>query len=327
MLEYDRPEPRASTGLDALDVVFGGLYWGDNVVWQHAGVSVNPFYSAISALNDVFDTRTFVSVGESPEGFDLSGLGVIAAGPGRGLSQPADLLNAVQRASQRRGRHLFLFDSLDSMVQAWGARSTRGFFARCCPMLLEMGTIAYWAMDLRQTPSIVRDAVEAVTQCVLRVDERSIRVTKAEGRADGVRGSVLYWREQDGLPVLSPATSASCTCAGVSPCSLASCSAQARYPRIPARNSASWAYPNSSTVEGLLRSVEADGRRVLCDEGISTSFAFRGCYLVWTSRYDRPVVSTEGPVKNREFWILRTDSPGSSTRSPVKLQMCAGRSR
>lgn len=205
MLEHDRPDHRASTGLEALDDVLGGLYWGDNVVWQHDGVSVTPFYSAIASLSDVFETRTLVSVGEAPEGFDMSGLSLLAAGAGSGLPQPADLLNAVHLASRPQGRHLFLFDSLNSMIRVWGARSTRGFFARCCPMLLEMGTIAYWTMDLRQTPAIVRDAVEAVTQCVLRVDERSIRIAKAEGRADGVRGSVLYRREEDGVPALSRA--------------------------------------------------------------------------------------------------------------------------
>ena len=51
----------------------------------------------------------------------------------------------------------------------------------------------------------MRDTVEAVTQCVLRVDERSVRVAKAEGRDEGVRGSVLHWHEEDGLPVLAPA--------------------------------------------------------------------------------------------------------------------------
>jgi transcriptional regulator with XRE-family HTH domain len=47
--------------------------------------------------------------------------------------------------------------------------------------------------------------VEAVTQCVLRVDERSVRVAKAEGREGGARGSVLHWQEEDGVAVLAPA--------------------------------------------------------------------------------------------------------------------------
>jgi transcriptional regulator with XRE-family HTH domain len=86
-----------------------------------------------------------------------------------------------------------------------GRNSTRGFFARCCPLLLGVGAIAYWSMSAREAPATVRDTVEAVTQCVLRVDERSVRVAKAEGRDEGVRGSVLHWHQEDGLPVLAPA--------------------------------------------------------------------------------------------------------------------------
>jgi transcriptional regulator with XRE-family HTH domain len=91
------------------------------------------------------------------------------------------------------------------MVRVWGASSTRGFFARCCPLLLDVGAIAYWSMSLRSTPVTVRETVESVTQCVLRVDERSLRVAKAEARAGGVRGSVLHWHVEDGRPVLEPA--------------------------------------------------------------------------------------------------------------------------
>ena len=51
----------------------------------------------------------------------------------------------------------------------------------------------------------MRDTVETVTQCVLRVDERSVRVAKAEGRDEGARGSLLHWHEEGGVPVLAPA--------------------------------------------------------------------------------------------------------------------------
>ena len=69
------------------------------------------------------------------------------------------------------------------MARAWGADATRAFFSRCCPFLLEVGAIAYWSMSARTSLPAVRDTVESVTQCVLRVDERSVRVVKAEGRA------------------------------------------------------------------------------------------------------------------------------------------------
>ena len=72
-------------------------------------------------------------------------------------------------------------------------------------MLLELGAIAYWSMSARDTPAAVQDTVQAVTQCVLRVDERSVRVAKAEGRDDAVRGTVLHWHQEAGRPVLAPA--------------------------------------------------------------------------------------------------------------------------
>ena len=90
------------------------------------------------------------------------------------------------------------------MVRAWGVGGAREFFARCCPMLLEVGAIAYWTMSARDTPASVQATVQAVTQCVLRVDERSVRVVKAEGRPDAVRGSVLHWHEDAGRPLLEP---------------------------------------------------------------------------------------------------------------------------
>jgi transcriptional regulator with XRE-family HTH domain len=59
-------------------------------------------------------------------------------------------------------------------------------------------------MSARDTPQTVQETVQAVTQCVLRVDERSIQVMKAEGRDDVVRGSVLHWHEEAGRPMLTP---------------------------------------------------------------------------------------------------------------------------
>jgi transcriptional regulator with XRE-family HTH domain len=190
-------EPRVSTGLEALDEVLGGLYWGDNVVWQLDRAPIEPFYRAI-ALSDAFDSKTVVSVGAAVNTYGVPGLGIVDAGG------PADLLREIHRLCHPRRHRLLLFESLDSMVRTWGATGTRDFFARCCPLLLEVGAIAYWTMGARDTPPAVQETVQAVTQCVLRVDERSIQVMKAEGRDDAVRGSVLHWHEEAGRPVLSP---------------------------------------------------------------------------------------------------------------------------
>jgi transcriptional regulator with XRE-family HTH domain len=200
MLDTDRD--RASTGIAALDALLGGLYWGDNVVWDLDEGSARPFYESVHDER-AFDEITSVSLGGDDA--TVEGAQLFAAGPGTGLAEPADLLRAVQRRSRQPGRHLFLFESLDAMVQAWDAPRTRGFFARCCPLLLEAGAIAYWTMSTYATPDVVRDAVRAVTQCVLRVDARSIRVVKAEARDDSVAGSVIHWSQEAGAVVTESA--------------------------------------------------------------------------------------------------------------------------
>ncbi len=204
MLDGDVSKLRVSTGLAELDGVIGSLYWGDNVVWELDDASAAPFYDAIAGLPD-FDSRTFVAVSGSPDPKGLSAAAVINAGPGSAFPQPVDLLREIQRMCHAPGRRLLLFEELDRMVAVWGAQGARGFFARCCPMLLEASAIAYWTMDAYATPNNVRDTVRAVTQCILRVDGRSVRITKAEGRDDGVVGSVLHWHQEDGRPVLEAA--------------------------------------------------------------------------------------------------------------------------
>jgi transcriptional regulator with XRE-family HTH domain len=194
-----------STGLLTLDEVLGGLYWGDNVVWDLAGGESQPFYAAITAL-DAFETKVLVSIEGAPDVSQLGDVAVIDAGPSSPLAQPIELLREIQRHCRTARRRLFLFDSLDAMVRAWGANSARGFFARCCPFLLEVGAIAYWTMSTGETPAAVRETVHAVTQCVLRVDERAVRVVKAEGREDGVTGTMLHWHFENDQPVLEPAS-------------------------------------------------------------------------------------------------------------------------
>jgi transcriptional regulator with XRE-family HTH domain len=203
MLDPQDSTTKVSSGIDALDEALGSLYWGDNVVWEVDGASADPFYAAIAELPDAFDSRIHISLGGPIT--DAPGLIVLDAGPDGPFARPADLLREIQRLCHTPSRRLLLFESLDSMVQAWGASATRGFFARCCPMLLEASAIAYWTMSAFRTPDTIRDTVRAVTQCILRVDERSVRITKAEGRDEGVTGSVLHLRLEGGRHVLEHA--------------------------------------------------------------------------------------------------------------------------
>ncbi len=206
MLDGDPSQLKVSTGISALDHVLGGLYWGDNVVWDLDHASADDFYAAIAELRDAFEMRAFIALGAPGEPRVPAGTPIIDAGPGTALATPADVLLEIQRLCHAPGRRLLLFDSLDKMVRAWGVTATRGFFARCCPLLLEASAIAYWTMSADETPQAVRDTVRAVTQCILRVDDRSVRVAKAEGRADRTAGSVLHWHQEGDERVLEAAS-------------------------------------------------------------------------------------------------------------------------
>jgi transcriptional regulator with XRE-family HTH domain len=193
----------AVTGAPALDLALGGLFWGDNVVFEVAhGVTAEPFYRAIAATDVSYDRRLFVRLGEgSPryQGFD-----VVDAGAKGELAQPAPLLRAVAERCRLGGRNLLLFDGADVMAARWGPDLTARFFTRCCPQLLALGAVAYWSLPATNGHKALRRAVEQVTQCVLVVDETRLRVAKAEGRPPGVEGSLFGYRESDGLPLLTP---------------------------------------------------------------------------------------------------------------------------
>jgi transcriptional regulator with XRE-family HTH domain len=202
VLSSNSHDRRVSTGLDTLDATLGGLYRGENVVWLLDGASPEPFFRAIARFEDAFTARCSIALGGATYR-DVAGMAVIEADPRSAFAQPADLLREVHRLSHRRGHQLLLFDSMDAMAQAWGPNRTRDFFARCCPMLLEFGATAYWSLTPRD--SALQETVQAVAQVVLRVDERSVRVVKAEGRESSVGGTVLHWHQEGGRAVLAPA--------------------------------------------------------------------------------------------------------------------------
>lgn len=194
----------AVTGVAELDDALGGLFWGDNVVFEVSGAAAAaPFYRAIAASEVAYDRRLFVRLDQASVTYD--GFELIDAGPGSRLADPAALLRAVFERCHGTERNLLLFDALATMAERWGADVASGFFARCCPQLLSLGAIAYWCMPAGDEHSAMRRTVEDVTQCVFRVDGERLRIAKADGRPPGVEGSVFRCSEADGFPALTPA--------------------------------------------------------------------------------------------------------------------------
>jgi transcriptional regulator with XRE-family HTH domain len=181
----------ATSGIADLDRTLGGLFWGDNVVWEvrrHA--SVEPFVRALVSAGSQAEAFAHVSLDDAAPAVE-PGVEVIDASADGPNARPGELLTAVRAFARRAERTILVFDPLDAMAERWGAEIARRFFVRCCPMLLEIGAIAYWSIGASDTLAALRREVEQVTQCVLVVDDHRVRIAKADGRPPGVEGSVL----------------------------------------------------------------------------------------------------------------------------------------
>ena len=200
-----------TTGVRELDRALGGLYWGDNVVWDtEAADDVSPFYAAVAAMAAEYDAAAFVTLTEEPEAVEAAypGFEVLDARPAGDLAQARPLLDACGKWCAQPGRRLLLLDSLDAMSDRWGTETAGRFFMRGCPMLLGLGAIAFWSLTTSRHPATLRREIEDVTQCVLSLGDGRLRIIKAEGRRAGVEGSVFRYHVEQGLPVLEPAPAA-----------------------------------------------------------------------------------------------------------------------
>jgi transcriptional regulator with XRE-family HTH domain len=203
--------PTATTGLAELDSALGGLFWGDNVVWEteDAG-SLEPFFAAVARSRARYDFAAWVTLTRSPDELEAlyPGFEIIDARPGSGLAQPGVLIQAVRKACAARLHDLVLFDGLEAMSERWGAQTAQRFFTLSCPLLLELGAIAYWSLAPKAHSQAMRREIEGVTQCVVVLQDGRLRVAKAEGRPPGIEGSVFRYRVDDGAPVLAAAPAA-----------------------------------------------------------------------------------------------------------------------
>ncbi len=201
----------ATTGIPELDLALGGLYWGDNVVWEIEGSgTAEPFFRAAVTRAGTYDTAAYVTVTRSPDEVRavFPGLDVLDARPGSPLAAADPLIREMRSRCKAFERDLLLFDPLDAIAEQWGADCAQHFFTRGCPMLLELGAIAYWSLAAGSYPLALRREIEEVTQCVFAVADGRVRIAKAEGRPFGVQGTVFRYELEGDTVSLAPAPAA-----------------------------------------------------------------------------------------------------------------------
>ncbi|MGN6680241.1 MAG: helix-turn-helix domain-containing protein [Streptosporangiaceae bacterium] len=164
------------------------------------------FYNAIARRREDFGAAGYVVLGDAAEvRARWPWLEIIDARKGSPLAGPRALLDAIRKFCLKAPRPLLLFDSLETLSNRWGMRVATDFFGRCCPMLLDLGAIAYWSVPGGTHYRTMHREIEQVTQCVIVVGEGRLRIGKAEGRPPGVQGQLFRYSVKDGTAKLQPA--------------------------------------------------------------------------------------------------------------------------
>ena len=197
------PPNRLRSGIDDLDHLLTGLIPGDNVVWvSPAGVVIEVIEEALlREAGRAGLSCTYVTTAVAPAAVrDRVGphVGVLDARARGDHRAPGVLEHAVVQRAKESPPACVVFDDLHGLARRWDRDRALGFFSRVCPMLFDLGAVAYWRAPRRELGDAFLDKVAKVTQCVLEVGGDHLRVIKAEGRPAAVQGQLFQLAVDDG---------------------------------------------------------------------------------------------------------------------------------
>lgn len=195
-----------TTGIPGLDLLMGGLFRGDNVVFVGDDGSDHPAMSVIDSLflsdappPSVATLRMFIVTIGDPVFWreHFRGLGIpvtiVDARADSEYGEPVVLANfIINHASSEMGRQevLFAFENLSICAWRWGPERAYRFYVSVCPGLFELGAFAYWISYGVSVHSRFVEKVRATAQVMLEVTSEHVRVLKADGRPGGMQGGL-----------------------------------------------------------------------------------------------------------------------------------------
>lgn len=219
-------QENVTSGINRLDhLLGGGVIIGDNVVWyDDAGSLAHVFcLNLIKASQDQKKSIIYVSFDRSPKNLldklgplafnrNLTILDCFSYGKGEGadvflkfyqekkpkkstrifkVENPSDadqVMDAVYALHKTmKGDVRLVFESLTGMQELWGSEEKiLNFYARSCPRLYELNTIAYWIVEKEAHTPLLKAHLNKITQVAidlsLRRGKTSLTVIKAEKR-------------------------------------------------------------------------------------------------------------------------------------------------
>ena len=229
-----------SSGINRLDELLGGgVFIGDNVVWYDDAGSLAQVFclNLLKISQNQKKYLIYVSFDRSPKNL-LEKLGPLAKnkyltildcfsfGKGEGAEvflkfyqedrpnqscrifkvddpkNPDNVTDAVYKLHKSMKEDVRLvFESLTGMQELWGEEeSILKFYARSCPRLYELNTIAYWVVEKAVHSHKLKAHLNKITQVAidlsLKRGKTSLTVLKAEKRdIDLLNKPSMYWNK------------------------------------------------------------------------------------------------------------------------------------
>lgn len=229
---------RMDSGVSPLDELLDGLFIGDNVVWHDsAGSLASVFWMNFIRASQIQEKPLiYVSFDRSPKNF-LEKLGSLARASnliildcftcGKGESSDIFLQFYDRPESENPCRIVrveepqdpeivaktlfdihqtlsddevcFVFESMTGMQELWnGEDALLKFYARTCPLLYELNTVAYWMMEKEAHSPRLRAHINSIAQVAIELSVKRgktfLTLLKAENRnIDAIDDPVLYW--------------------------------------------------------------------------------------------------------------------------------------
>ena len=199
---------RVPSGVGRLDLLLGGLFIGDNVVWHDDAGSLAPVFclNFLQASQLQQKPIIYVSFDRSPKNLldklgdlanypQLTILDCFTSGKGGGspfflkfyedqeVGLPCRILRVAEPQDPRAFMDLlyqvhaplpgdvrFVFESLTGMQEIWGSEDRLlSFYFHSCPRLYDLNTIAYWVLEKNSHSPRFRAQINQIAQVAIEL--------------------------------------------------------------------------------------------------------------------------------------------------------------
>ena len=162
---------KISSGITELDELLQGFLPGDNIVWQVDDLKDYSYFAQSFIDQAILDGRdcAYLRFASHPQIIEARpGLTIIEIDPGPGFDFFGGKVHSI--IEQRGGDACYIFDNLSDLVAKWATDELlANFFQVICPYVLELGSIAYFALTRGQHAHTAVARIRDTTQILIDI--------------------------------------------------------------------------------------------------------------------------------------------------------------